>query len=275
MLFAVGALRQTHPMQQELLTLDAYGDGLGRAATVLRANAAAAGLEAAVPTCPAWTVLDLVAHVGMVHRWAIGHLRGAPVEDAAALEREGREQRDVLGWFDDGATALLQALVDAPDDLDAPVFLKDAPPARLFWTRRQCHETTIHAVDAIGARLGRPARAEETWLRDAMALDGIDELLRGFLPRRRQGVFAAEDRRVLVRPDGLDVGWFVHVHPDTPVETTRLDLASQVPPAADQLLTGSPVGLYLRLWNRAAQPEPPAPDSVEAWWRDHVTVNWA
>ncbi len=262
-------------MQQELLSLDAYGDGLGRAATVLRANAAAAGLEAAVPTCPGWTVLDLVAHVGMAHRWAIGHLRGAPVEDPTALEQEGRAQRDVLGWFDDGATALLQAIVDAPDDLDALVFLRDAPPARLFWARRQCHETTIHAVDAIGARLGRPARAEETWLRDAMALDGIDELLRGFLTRRRQGVFSAEDTQILVRPDGAPVGWLVDVHPDAPVEVTRVAPGAADHPAADRLLAGDPVSLYLQLWNRGSQPDAGGPDSVEAWWREHVTVKWA
>ena len=115
----------------------------------------------------------------------------------------------MLGWFDDGATALLQAVVDAPDDLDAFVFLKEAPPPRLFWTRRQCHETTIHAVDALGARLGRPARADETWIRPAVALDGIDELLVGFVTRRREGASPGAPTRLLVRPDGADVAWLV------------------------------------------------------------------
>lgn len=262
-------------MLPDTLSLDTYGDGLGRAATVLRANAAAAGLDAAVPTCPGWTVLDLVAHQGMVHRWAIGHLRGAPVEEPEAIAREGRAQADVLGWFDDGATALLQAIVDAPDDLEAPVFLREAPAPRLFWTRRQCHETTIHAVDAIGARLGRPARADETWLRDVIALDGIDELLRGLLTRRRQGVHAPEATKVLVRPEAGDLAWLVHVHPDAPVETTRVDLASEAAPPADHVVSGGPVELYLQLWNRGPQPTDLAPDSVEAWWRDHVTVKWA
>lgn len=156
------------------VSLDDLGEALGAAATVLRANAMAAGLDAPVPTCPEWTVLDLVVHQGMVHRWAASHLRGAPAEPEP-LEREGRESADVLGWFDDGATALLQSIVDAPDDLDAAVFLREAPAPRLFWTRRQCHETTVHAVDALGARLGRPARADETWIRPAVALDGIDE----------------------------------------------------------------------------------------------------
>jgi uncharacterized protein (TIGR03083 family) len=263
-------------MHTHLLSLDEYGDGLGRAATVLRANAAAAGLEADVPTCPGWDVLDLVAHQGMVHRWATGHLRGIPVGDTDAIEREAREHPDVLGWFDDGATALLQAIVDAPDDLEAPVFLREAPPPKLFWTRRQCHETTIHAVDAIGARLGRPAHADETWLREAMALDGIDELLRGFLPRRRQGVHAPEETRILVRPEGADVGWLVFVGPDRPVETTRVDLGAAEVPAADQELTGTPVALYLQLWNRGPEPEGGFPEgSAEAWWRRNVTVKSA
>jgi uncharacterized protein (TIGR03083 family) len=266
-------------MESPFRTLDEYGDGLGKAATVLRANAAAAGLDAPVPTCPDWTVRDLVAHQGMVHRWAGGHLRGEPVEDPEAIEREGLGQADLLGWFDAGATALLQAIVDAPDDLEAPVFLREAPAPKVFWTRRQCHETTIHAVDAIGARLGRPARAEETWLRDELALDGIDELLRGFLTRRRQGVHSPEETRLLVRPVGVDVAWLVVVTPDEPVATTRLDLTRRAVADADHELSGDPVELYLQLWNRGPAPSDestrPGEGWARAWWRGHVTVNWA
>jgi uncharacterized protein (TIGR03083 family) len=270
-----GFLRHTLVMESPFLTLDEYGDGLGRAATVLRANAAAAGLDAPVPTCPGWTVLDLVAHQGMVHRWARGHLLAAPVKDTDAVEREGRGQADLLGWFDDGATALLQAIVDAPDDLEAPVFLREAPAPRLFWTRRQCHETTIHAVDALAARLGRPPRAGETWLRDPLALDGIDELLRGFLTRRRQDVHSPEETRLLIRPEGADgraSAWLVVVTPDEPVSTTRLDLARQALPDTDHELRDGAVDLYLQLWNRG--PAPSDEGSARAWWRRHVTVNW-
>ena len=41
--------------------------------------------------------------------------------------------------------------LEAPVDLEAFVFLNDAPAPRQFWARRQCHETTIHAVDMSGA----------------------------------------------------------------------------------------------------------------------------
>ena len=267
------------------VTLDDLGEALGGAATVLRANAMAAGLEAPVPTCPDWTVLDLVVHQGMVHRWAASHLRGEPVEPPEPLEREGRESADVLGWFDDGATALLQAIVDAPDDLDAVVFLKDAPAPRLFWTRRQCHETTIHAVDALGARLGRPAPADETWIRPAIALDGIDELLVGFVTRRAEGASPGAPTRLLVRPDGVDVAWLVDLDTGRPIRTSRVRPWSGGTGGtdADHVLTGDPVDLYLRLWSRgAAEPtEPIAPIApaepvaeLERWWRENISISW-
>jgi uncharacterized protein (TIGR03083 family) len=253
------------------LTLDALGEALGAASTVLRANAMAAGLDAPVPTCPDWTVLDLVAHQGMVHRWATSHLRGQPIDPPEPLEREGRESADLLGWFDDGATALLQAIVDAPDDLDALVFLEDAPAPRLFWARRQCHETTIHAVDALGARLGRPARADETWIKPAVALDGIDELLVGFVTRRRKAASPDSPVRLLVRPDEADVAWLVDLAPGRPISTRRVEPASPEGVGADHALVGDPVDLYLRLWSRSGT-EPA--DELERWWRDTSSVTW-
>ena len=66
-------------------------------------------------------------------------------------------------------------------------FLKDAPPARAFWARRQCHETTVHALDALSALEARPLTADDVWLTDALAADGVDELLVGFWQRRTKG----------------------------------------------------------------------------------------
>jgi uncharacterized protein (TIGR03083 family) len=265
--------------------LDALGDALGAAATVLRANAAAAGLEAPVPTCPGWTVRDLVAHQGMVHRWATSHLRGAPDVEPDALERAGLASPDLLGWFDDGATALLQAIVDAPDDLAGTPFLRDAPPPRIFWVRRQCHETTVHAVDALAARLGRAPQPDETWIRDAIALDGIDELLVGFVTRRAEGASPGAPTRLLVRPDGVDVAWLVDLDTGRPIRTSRVRPWSGGTGGtdADHVLTGDPVDLYLRLWSRgAAEPtEPIAPIApaepvaeLERWWRENISISW-
>ncbi|GAB3885805.1 maleylpyruvate isomerase N-terminal domain-containing protein [Terrabacter terrigena] len=271
MTFDDDALRTPGPLG---VSVDGLGDALGAASTVLRANSMAAGLDAPVPTCPGWTVLDLVAHQGMVHRWAASHLRGRPVDQPEQLEVEGRASPDVLGWFDEGATGLLQAIVDAPDDLEALVFLKDAPPPRLFWTRRQCHETTIHAVDALGARLGRPARAEETWIAPEVAVDGIDELLVGFVTRSRKGASpdgSTDSTLLLVAPDGCDVAWLVDLATGRPVATRRVRPGSPDTKDVDQVWTGRPVELYLRLWSRgAAEPV----DDLERWWRESISVTW-
>jgi uncharacterized protein (TIGR03083 family) len=253
------------------LTLDDLGEGLGAASTVLRGNAGSAGLDAPVPTCPGWTVLDLVAHQGMVHRWATSHVRGAPTPDPERFESEGRAAADLLEWFDEGATGLLQALADAPDDLDALTFLHDAPAPRVFWTRRQCHETTIHAVDAMAARLGRAPRPDETWLRPRLASDGIDELLTGFVPRRKQGVQPGRPARVLVRPDDTSIAWLLDLDPGRPATTTRLRDVEALEARADLAWTGGAVDLYLRLWCRTdAEPA----DPLERWWRDTVSVTW-
>lgn len=258
------------PDEPTSLTLDQLGDALGRASTVLRANAGATDLHAPVPTCPGWTVADLVAHTGMAHRWAASHLRGAPLDFEAGetvQQRALSAEPDLLGWFDAGATDLLQAIVDAPDDLTAFVFLRNAPPARLFWARRQCHETIIHAVDALAARLGRTPRADETWLDSPVALDGIDELLRGFVPRRRQGINPSTETVVLVRPDETTVAWRLAMGPDHPVEVTlHTDARSAAYGLVDREVTGHPVELYLRLWNRG--------EHLDHWWRELVRITW-
>ena len=172
------------------LTFEEHGTGIGDAWTVLRDNAARAGLGAPVPTCPGWTVLDLVAHQGMVHRWAAGCVRGevADEERCAGIEREGLESPDPLTWLDEGARDLLSALAFAPADLDVWFFLRDAPGPRHGWARRQCHETTIHAVDAMAAARGSVPSASETWISPRLAADGVDELIMGFVPRRRTGL---------------------------------------------------------------------------------------
>ena len=103
----------------------------------------------------------------------------------------------------DGAIDLVTALVQAPDGpASAPVFLRDAPAPREFWARRQCHETTIHAVDALAAQLGRlPRAADAEWIAEEVALDGIDELLTGFVTRPRSRLRSPEPHRIVVLPD--------------------------------------------------------------------------
>ena len=63
------------------LTTAQHLAGLSEAMRAFVRYADRAGLEAPVPTCPDWTVLDLVAHQGMVHRWARRLVRGERPSD--------------------------------------------------------------------------------------------------------------------------------------------------------------------------------------------------
>lgn len=214
-----------------------------------------AGLAAPVPTCPEWTVRDLVVHQGRVHRWASALVRGEQVDDSlkASFEQEGREHSDPVTWLRDGAIELAGSIHDAPEDAVAVVFLEDAPAPRAFWARRQCHETTIHAVDAMAAALGRPPRGDETWIHTEVAADGIDELLGGFLTQRRSRLRCDEESLLVVRPDDTTDLWEVSLGPRPAVTTRRTAVeAGNLDP--DWELTGRAVELYLRLWNRTAAP---------------------
>lgn len=257
------------------MRFDEHGEAIGRAATVLRANAGATSLDTRVPTTPGWTVRDLVAHQGVVHRWATALIGGASPRDVPEQPflDEAAATSDLLGWFDDGATALLQALASAPADRRIWFFLPDATAPREGWARRQAHETTIHAVDAMAARLVRPPTAREVWFDDGLALDGIDELLMGFVPRDRAGLRYATPVTVRVAPDGTDRSWTVRLTPDAP-PVTGPDREAEAQRQVQASVTGTPTEVYLALWNRDNGLKVKGDTGVVAAWRDGMRVRW-
>ena len=149
------------------------------------------------------------------------------------------------------------------------VFLKDAPPPRRFWARRQAHETTIHGADAVGAALGRWPTAADVDVDPALADDGIDELLMGFITRGKGRLHAAEPFTVLVRTDDTGHAWTLRIG-DGPVVTTP---GATGQPAA--VLSGTAVQVYLSLWNRDDELTwEGRPDLVDEW-RRQIRIRWS
>jgi hypothetical protein len=186
----------------------------------------------------------------MVHRWAAALVRGEADIDQDAFEATGRDCADPLEWLRDGVLELAETLTRAPDDVKAPVFLNDAPPPLEFWARRQCHETTVHAVDALSASLGRHPRADETWIETDLAVDGIDELLSGFLTRPRSQLRCDENGVLVVAPTDVPDWWRVDIGPRPAVTSRRTGPRE----SGDWELEGTAVDLYLSLWNRTGRP---------------------
>lgn len=237
-----------------------YLQTLDREGRSLAAAAAAAGTDAKVPTCPEWQVRDLLRHTGTVHRWAAavvadGHTGPRPIGDPPDLDGD-----ELVDWYRDSHRFLVDTLAAAPADLECWTFHPAPNPSALaFWTRRQAHETTVHRYDAEAARGGTASPIEPDF-----AVDGIDELLRGFHARPRSRVRTDEPRLLRVRAvnAGPDAVWTVRLTAEPPV--TVRDAADE----ADAELSGPADRLYLALWNREPVPNVSGDRSLAAFWRE-------
>ncbi|MEH0829248.1 MULTISPECIES: maleylpyruvate isomerase family mycothiol-dependent enzyme [unclassified Micromonospora] len=145
--------------------------------TAFRAAVASApSLDVQVPTCPEWTLFDLVQHLGEGRRsWAATIAAGPTASAKSSSEGPAapREREALLAW----SAASTQQLLDA---------LREAGPDRGCWTwwgtsqspqtcgavaRHQLQEIAVHTYDAQ-VTLGAPQP-----LPDEVALDGVDEFL--------------------------------------------------------------------------------------------------
>jgi uncharacterized protein (TIGR03083 family) len=230
---------------------------------LLLAAAEKAGLDTVVPSAPLWTVRDLVQHQGMVHRWATANVdAGGDCVDDTAYEQTVVYPADtaLAGWFGEGLDRLVDTLSRTSDTQPVWTFFAGETPRR-FWLRRQLHETAVHRMDAELAA-GDPLSDVPA----AKAIDGIDELLSGFLQRPTARLRASEPWTVAVVSDGA--AWTVRVSAEPPV-TVREALP------ADATISGSPGALYAYLWNRATDGVVVEGDGrVAGWWRDGVRIQW-
>lgn len=143
-------------------------------AELLAGAATAAGAEALVPSCPGWTVRDLVEHTGSVyaHKVACMQLGRRPAEGEWSLgPAPGQE---LVAWFREQLAGLLAEL-EARDPA-SPAYTWYPPDQTAgFWRRRMAQETAVHRVDA------ELAAGEATPVERELAVDGVDELLSVFL----------------------------------------------------------------------------------------------
>jgi uncharacterized protein (TIGR03083 family) len=156
---------------------DQYLNALARESKALAEAAAEAGLSARVPSCPEWTVSDLLIHC------ASGDLSARTIIERRTTERGPAELPEIpptsealVAWYLEGTNALIDAL--RKTDSSIPIWtFSPADRTAKFWFRRRAHETSIHRIDAqLAAGVTRPIDAP-------LAADGVDEFLTLFVPR--------------------------------------------------------------------------------------------
>ncbi|WFE97528.1 maleylpyruvate isomerase family mycothiol-dependent enzyme [Micromonospora sp. WMMD987] len=139
------------------------------------AVAAAPSLDVQVPTCPEWTLFDLVRHLGEGrHRWAVtvaAGPAGAPPQVSAPAAP--RERAALLAWFTASTRELLDALREAGPDRGCWTWWgpSQSPQTTGAVARHQLQQVAVHTYDAQ-VTVGDPQP-----LPVAVALDGVDEFL--------------------------------------------------------------------------------------------------
>ena len=147
-------------------------------------------LDARVPSCPDWSLTDLIGHLGHVQRfWARTAYAGDADPDFPAAEVGPADAEELGAWFRASTRELLDALQA----------VSWATPAWTWWkedrtvgaiARHQVQEAAVHRWDAQLAAAGRPDPLPEK-----VADDGVDEFL--WIARQLRGpepiAFSATD----------------------------------------------------------------------------------
>lgn len=173
-----------------------------------------AGLDARVPSCPDWSMSDLLGHVGRIQRWQ-ADIVARRVQDAEFSFADPPSDPAVLvSWVRDATDLMLEVFAAAPPDASLWTFLGPGTPE--FWIRRQAHEVSLHRVDADLAAGVAPQ------LDGDLAADGIDEFLDVVVQFRVRDHMTGTGETVhLHRADG-DGEWLVRLTPAGPeVERTH------------------------------------------------------
>ena len=194
-------------------------------------------LTAPIPSCPGWTMTDLVAHVGGVWSWAASIVSsGTRIDEYPAIPN-AVVGAALIYMVEERLRQLLQVLESADPQADCWTF--GLPRSVLFWFRRQALETTIHARDAVGA-VAHPGPVDAE-----LACEGIDEFLTVMLPRQVKDspdMWTGQSVH-LHRTDG-EGEWVVQLGPggSTSIDHERGE--------SDVTLSGSASSLYLWCLNR-------------------------
>lgn len=194
-----------------------------------------------VPTCPGWTLTDLVGHIGSTQRW-MNRLVADGITDPGAAFALGWEEPPAepsawSQWLVDGAQEARATFSSAPGDQQ--VFdPSGGGDGVAFWGQRLFGEISVHRIDAA-ATLGRrytidtasAVAAIEDWLGN-MASSGWAQNVPGFADAMR-----GDGQTIAWVADDADQAWLLR-RTDVPLVLThdRIEADVTIQGPAQELL---------------------------------------
>jgi uncharacterized protein (TIGR03083 family) len=210
-------MTDTLPFSEALMLVDEHS------AAFRDTIAAAPDLDARVPGCPDWSLRDLAAHLGEVHRFWSVVVRAGAAEDAPPRAAIGDTEPhgDLADWFGESTRMLLSALREAGPDAACWTWwrLSDAPQTAGAVARHQVHETAVHSFDAQET-VGKPEPIPAS-----IAVDGVAEFL--LVTLGAEGPWSHRPARVVFATDE-GPSWTVDLTP----AGAKLDPAASGEPVA-------------------------------------------
>ncbi|BBX10354.1 maleylpyruvate isomerase family mycothiol-dependent enzyme [Mycolicibacterium aichiense] len=132
-----------------------------------------ADLSILVPTCPEWTLEQLMRHVGRGDRWCARIVAEQSMDFIDPRTVDGGKppagRDNEIAWLQAGAQQLIDAV--AATGAQTPVWTFLGPRPAEWWIRRRLHEALVHRADAAIA-LGVDYTVDP-----ALAADAITEWL--------------------------------------------------------------------------------------------------
>jgi uncharacterized protein (TIGR03083 family) len=222
-------------------------------------DAARLGLEPPVPSCPGWTVADLVGHIGGVDWYWWHHVSNRAQEQSGMPPKEtfasypglvdwlnqswegkadpAAAPRGLVDWYAEGARRLEETFRQT--DPEEPIWHWSGDNRGITHMRMQAIETAVHRWDAENAHgRAQPVDAE-------LARDGIDQHFEVMIPvGRRRGEYrrGSGESYHFHRTDG-EGEWLVRFEGDD-VKLSREHAR------ADVAVRASAADLFLYLWGR-------------------------
>lgn len=184
------------------MEFDAYLDAIERESAALRSAATRGPLDAVVPTCPDWTLEELVRHVRNTQRWGMLNVQRATPAEHVPFDEVGDAPKGpaVIDAFTAATAELVSTLRKTGPD--APVWTFRGPSVSRFWGRRAALEVAMHRWDGENAvGLAQPIDAP-------LAADGIDEIL-DFASTLMASKFAGTSGTMHVHSTDADGEWLV------------------------------------------------------------------